>query len=155
VTTSARPKSFFSDLKSFRASLKSNRKLTPAPRQQLLDRYRHYIDQMEPQLPKLVWVASKTTVDVRPVEEYREKEAAGAEYNRGTPDGSRRGAVLVNTSDFQHRSLMEVESTAYHESVFPNITSIRSSNRCTKNARWSAHSTSCTPRGRQVAGSGL
>jgi uncharacterized protein (DUF885 family) len=107
----------FTDLKSFRTSLKSNPKLIPASRQQLLDAYRHYIDQMEPQLPKLFGLLPKASVDVRPVEQYREKEAASAEYYPGTPDGSRPGAVLVNTGDFQHRSLIEIESTAYHEGV--------------------------------------
>jgi uncharacterized protein (DUF885 family) len=51
------------------------------------------------------------------VEQYRQREAEGAQYYPGTPDGSRPGAVLVNTGDFQHRSLIRVESTAYHEGV--------------------------------------
>ena len=70
---------------------------------------------MEPQLPKLFGLLPRSKVDVRPVEEYREKEFAAAEYYQGTPDGSRAGAVIVNTGDYQHRSLIEVESTAYHE----------------------------------------
>lgn len=106
----------FSDLKSFRATLDSA-KLKPTSRKQLLDAYRHYIEQMDPQLPKLFGLLPKSKVDVRPVEEYREKEFAAAEYYQGTPDGSRAGAVIVNTGDYQHRSLIEVESTAYHEGV--------------------------------------
>jgi uncharacterized protein (DUF885 family) len=43
----------FADLKSFRASLRNNPKLTPTSPQQILDLYRHYIDQMEPQLPRI------------------------------------------------------------------------------------------------------
>src|SRR6185437_3078927 len=31
-----------------------------------------------------------------------------------SPDGKRRGRVVVNTGDYAHRSLTEVESTAYH-----------------------------------------
>ena len=107
----------FSDLKSFRASLENDPKLKPISRQQLLDTYRHYIDQMEPQLPKLFGLLPKSKVDVRPVEEYREKEFAAAEYYQGTPDGSRAGAVIVNTGDYQHRSLIDVESIAYHEGI--------------------------------------
>jgi uncharacterized protein (DUF885 family) len=42
----------FSDLKSFRASMNGNVKLKPTSRKQLLDAYRQYIEQMEPQLPK-------------------------------------------------------------------------------------------------------
>jgi uncharacterized protein (DUF885 family) len=107
----------FPDLKSFRASLKTNPKLVPTSGQQLLDLYRQYIEQMELQLPKLFGLLPKAGVDVRPVEPYREKEAASAQYYPGTPDGSRGAAVIVNTGDYQHRTLPEVESTAYHEGV--------------------------------------
>jgi uncharacterized protein DUF885 len=79
----------FSDIKSFRASLKGNAKLIPASGQQLLDAYRHHLDNMEPQLPKLFGLLPKTKIEVRPVEPYREKEAAAAEYYLGTPNGSR------------------------------------------------------------------
>lgn len=107
----------FSDLKSFRESLKTNPKVIPTSREQILDSYRHYIAQMEPELPKLFGLLPKARVEVRPVQEFREKEAASAEYNQGTPDGSRPGIVYVNTSDYQHRSLISNESTAYHEAV--------------------------------------
>ncbi len=107
----------FSDLKSFRASLKTNPKLVPTSPEQILNTYRHYIEQMEPQLPKLFGLLPKTRVQVRPVQEYREKEAASASYMQGTPDGSRPGIVYVNTGDYQHRSLLSAESTSYHEGV--------------------------------------
>jgi len=107
----------FPDLKSFRASLKTNPKLAVKSKQQLLDAYRGYIEGMEPELPKLFGLLPKTRVEVRPMQEYREKEAASAEYNQGTPDGSRPGIVYVNTGDFEHRTLTHIESTAYHEGV--------------------------------------
>jgi uncharacterized protein (DUF885 family) len=107
----------FADLKSFRASLKTNPKLFAASREQLLERYRTYIQQMEPKLPTLFGLLPKTRVEVRPTQEYREKEAAFAEYIQGTPDGSRPGIVYVNTGDYEHRTLLDVESTAYHEGV--------------------------------------
>jgi uncharacterized protein (DUF885 family) len=107
----------FSDLKNFRASLKTNPKLIPTSREQILEKYGEYIRQMEPQLPKLFGLLPKTRVEVRPVEEYREKEAAAAYYGQGTPDGSRPGIVWVNTGDYKHRSLPSVEATAYHEGV--------------------------------------
>jgi len=107
----------FADLKAFRASLKTNPKLTPTSRDQLVEAYKGYIAQMEPQLPKLFGLLPKTRVEVLPMQEFREKEAAGADYQQGTPDGSRHGVVYVNTSDYQHRTLTTVESTAYHEGV--------------------------------------
>jgi uncharacterized protein (DUF885 family) len=107
----------FADLAAFRASVKSDPKLFASSREQLLDKYRQYIKQMEPELPKIFGLLPKTNVEVRPVEEYREKEAAGASYSQGTPDGSRPGMIYVNTGDFAHRTLVNVESTAYHEGV--------------------------------------
>jgi len=107
----------FADLKSFRASLKTNPKLFATSREQLLERYRSYIQQMEPKLPTLFGLLPKTRVEVRPTQEYREKEAAAAEYNQGTPDGSRPGVIYVNTGDYEHRTLLNAESTAYHEGV--------------------------------------
>jgi uncharacterized protein (DUF885 family) len=107
----------FSDLKSFRASLPNNPKLVPTSRDQILDTYRHYIAQMEPELPKLFGLLPKTKLEVRPVQAFREKGAPAAEYNQGTPDGKRPGIVFVNTGDYQHRSLISTESTAYHEGV--------------------------------------
>jgi len=107
----------FSDLQSFRASLKTNSKLIPRSGEQILDTYRRYIAQMEPELPKLFGLLPKTRVEIRPVQAFREKEAAAADYQQGTPDGSRPGVVYVNTSDYQHRSLISVESTAYHEGI--------------------------------------
>ena len=107
----------FADLKTFRASLKTNPKLIATSRDQLVEAYKGYIAQMQPELPKLFGLLPKTAVQVRPMQEFREKEAAGADYQQGTPDGSRPGVVYVNTSDYQNRTLTNVESTAYHEGV--------------------------------------
>jgi uncharacterized protein (DUF885 family) len=107
----------FTDLKAFRASLKTNPKLIPTSGEQILETYRRYIAQMQPELPKLFGLLPKTKVEVRPVQKYREDGAPSAEYNQGTPDGSRPGVVYVNTGDYQHRSLLSAESTAYHEGI--------------------------------------
>lgn len=107
----------FADLAAFRASIKTNPKLFATSRQQPLDKYRQYIAQMEPELPKLFGLLPKSRLEIRPVEEFREKEAASASYQQGTPDGSRPGAVYVNTGDFAHRTFLTIESTAYHEGV--------------------------------------
>jgi uncharacterized protein (DUF885 family) len=107
----------FANLKMFRASLVNNPKLTPKSREQILQLYRTYIADMEPKLPQLFGLLPKARVEVLPTQPYREAEAAGAEYNEGTPDGSRPGRVYVNTSDFEHRSLLDAEATAYHEGI--------------------------------------
>ena len=107
----------FKDLASFRASLKTNPKTHASSREDILNRYRAYLAGMEPELPKLFGLLPKTKLVVMPVEAFREKEAAGAEYHQGTPDGSRPGQIFVNTGDFANRSVLTIESTAYHEGV--------------------------------------
>lgn len=107
----------FNDLKSFQQSLKTNPAVFPKSREEILEIYRGYIAQMQPELPKLFGLLPKNKVEVLAVEQYREKEAAGAEYHQGTPDGSRPGQVYVNTGDFSERSKISMEATAYHEAI--------------------------------------
>ncbi|MFC4764182.1 DUF885 domain-containing protein [Dyella koreensis] len=107
----------YKDLASFREALKTDPKVHPTSREDILNRYRGYIAQMQPELPKLFGLLPKTKVEVLPVEAYREKEAPGAEYHQGTPDGSRPGQVYVNTGDFANRTTPTIESTAYHEAI--------------------------------------
>ncbi|HKX32149.1 MAG TPA: DUF885 family protein [Blastocatellia bacterium] len=107
----------FNDLKSFNESLKKNPEVHPKSRQQILDEYRQYTDQMWQQLPKLFGRLPKAKVEIKPVEAFREKQAAGAQYNQGTPDGSRPGHVMVNTYDYENQLTVTNESTAYHEGV--------------------------------------
>ncbi|HET7797354.1 MAG TPA: DUF885 domain-containing protein [Nevskia sp.] len=105
----------YPDLKSFRDDLKLDRSTFASSRQQIVDLYTKYNRQMEPELPKLFGLLPKSNVEVKAVEEYREKEASAASYTQGTPDGKRPGQIYVNTGDFQNRSLLTIESTAYHE----------------------------------------
>jgi uncharacterized protein (DUF885 family) len=107
----------YKDLAAMRAALKTDPKQHAASREQILDLYKKYIAQMQPKLPELFGLLPKTNVEVLPVEEFREKEASGAQYNQGTPDGTRPGRIYVNTGDFQERSLPGIETTAYHEGI--------------------------------------
>lgn len=107
----------FSDLKSFRAQIKNDPKVFATSPEEIVDKYRAYIDQMRPQLPKLFGLLPKAPLEVREMQAFRAKEAAAADYQPGTPDGSRPGIVWVNTSDYAHRSLLTAESTSYHEGI--------------------------------------
>ncbi|WP_266156672.1 DUF885 domain-containing protein [Dyella silvatica] len=107
----------YADLAGFRAAMKENPKLHPSSREDLLNRYRGFIAQMQPELPKLFGLLPKTKVEVVQDEAYREKEASAAEYHQGTPDGSRAGQVFINTGDFANRTTLTIESTAYHEAI--------------------------------------
>lgn len=107
----------FADLKALNASVITNPALHPKSRQELLDLYSKYVDQMWGKLPELFGRLPKAKVEVMPVESYHEREASDAYYVFGTPDGKRPGHIMVNTGDYEKRTVLEVESTAYHEGV--------------------------------------
>ncbi len=107
----------FQDLKSFRASLKTNPKLRPASGEALLNAYRGFLTPMQARLPQLFGRLPKAPFEVVPVPEYIEKTSAAAYYEPGTPDGSRPGRLRIDTWNATERNLYEVEDTAYHEGL--------------------------------------
>jgi uncharacterized protein (DUF885 family) len=113
--TAIAKKAGFADLASFRASLKTNPKYIPTSAEQILDDFRRYIAQMEPKLPQLFTLFPKSPVTVEAIPPFQ--AAAATHYVTGTPDGKRPGRVVVATSNFAERSLIDDESTAYHEGI--------------------------------------
>lgn len=107
----------YKDMKSFKVAVDADPKLHAHSREQILDLYRKYEDQMYAKLPQLFNTLPKSKLEVMPVEEFREKEASDASYMDGTPDGSRPGHIMVNTGDFAKRTVLDIETTAYHEGV--------------------------------------
>lgn len=105
----------FVDLASFRASLKTDPKYKPTSAEQILDDYRRYIAQMEPKLPELFTLLPKSPVTVEAIPAFQ--ASAATHYVTGTPDGRRPGRVVVATSNFAERSLIDDEAIAYHEGV--------------------------------------
>ena len=106
----------FGTVRALRDSIPKIPALHPKSREQILDEYRHYVDQMTLKLPTLFGRLPKAKLEVMPIEPFREKEASTS-YNQGTPDGSRPGHVFVNTYDFANQLTINNESTAYHEGI--------------------------------------
>jgi uncharacterized protein (DUF885 family) len=113
--TAIAKKEGFADLASFRASLKTNPKYIPTSAEQILDDFRRYIAQMEPKLPQLFTLLPKSPVTVEAIPAFQ--SAAATHYVTGTPDGKRPGRVVVATSNFAERSLIDDEAIAYHEGI--------------------------------------
>jgi uncharacterized protein (DUF885 family) len=113
--TAIAKKEGFADLASFRASVKTNPKYIPTSADQILDDFRRYIAQMEPKLPQLFTLLPKSPVTVEAIPAFQ--AAAATHYVTGTPDGKRPGRVVVATSKFAERSLIDDEATAYHEGI--------------------------------------
>jgi uncharacterized protein (DUF885 family) len=106
----------YKDLKSFGASLPTNPKVHAHSRQEIVDLYQKYIDQMYPKLPLMFGRLPKAKLEVMPIEEFREKQAS-THYVEGSQDGSRPAHIMVNTGDFEKGTTLDIETTAYHEGV--------------------------------------
>jgi uncharacterized protein (DUF885 family) len=105
----------YSDLPSFSAFLAKDPKYTPTSAEQILDDYRRYLAQMQGKLPQLFTYIPGSPVTVEAIPAFQ--SAMATHYQTGTPDGKRPGRVVVATSDFSHRSLIDDEATAYHEGI--------------------------------------
>ncbi|HET8636592.1 MAG TPA: DUF885 domain-containing protein [Acidobacteriaceae bacterium] len=107
----------FKDLAALRASIPKNPKLHAQSPEQLIDLYKHYIDQMRPKLPELFNHLPKAKLVVKTVPTYMQQDQTQAYYEQGSADGKRPGAVYVNLYKYQDRLLTNVESVSYHEGI--------------------------------------
>jgi uncharacterized protein (DUF885 family) len=107
----------FADLKSFRASFKTNPKLHPASPEALLAAYRGYLTPMQAKLPQLFGRLPKAPFEVAAVPDFLEKTSAPAYYEPGAPDGSRPGRLRIDTYNATERNLYSAEVIAYHEGL--------------------------------------
>jgi uncharacterized protein (DUF885 family) len=107
----------FADLAAFRQHVRTDRKLYATSGDQLLARYRRYIDRMYEKLPEMFGRLPRGRMKIEPTEAFREKRSSPADYASGSPDGARPGLVHVNTYDPTNRLTVDMEAIAYHEGV--------------------------------------
>jgi uncharacterized protein (DUF885 family) len=105
----------FSDRESYHQSLKDNPKYRPVSAEQIVDVFRGYLEQMQPKLPSLFGFIPPSPVTVEAIPDFQ--AAMATHYVTGTPDGTRPGRVVVATSHFADRSLVDDEAIAYHEGI--------------------------------------
>ena len=107
----------YKDLRSLHEALVNNPKEHAQSGVQLIALYQHYVDQMEPKLPDLVTKLPQAPLKVVAMPSFGSADQVPADYQPGTPDGSRPGEIRVNTTDATKRLLTQVEAIAYHEGV--------------------------------------
>ena len=81
----------------------------------LRDRYYEIGKQVDKAIASQFSTLPKSKLEIRPVEPFREKTAAGGSYNPGTPDGSRPGVFYFNTYDLPSRNIVGIETLYLHE----------------------------------------
>ncbi|MBF9239713.1 DUF885 domain-containing protein [Hymenobacter sp. BT683] len=109
---------FKGDLKAFFTYLKTDKKFMPyKSSKEVLDAFRKIQATIDPNLKKMFGRTPKTPFEIRQTEAFR-AASASAEYNQGSPDGSRPGIFyipIVDASKFNTTSGME--SLFLHEAI--------------------------------------
>ncbi len=109
---------FKGDLKAFFHYLKTDKKFMPFKTpQQVLDAFESIHKKMEPNLKIMFRHVPKTPFEIRQTESFR-AASASAEYNPGTPDGSRPGIFYVPILDATRFNITSgMESLFLHEAI--------------------------------------
>ena len=109
---------FKGDLKAFFHYLKTDKKFTPyTTPQQVLDAFEAIHKKMEPYLKTMYKHVPKTPFEIRQTEAFR-AASASAEYNPGSPDGSRPGIFYVPILEATKFNITSgMESLFLHEAI--------------------------------------
>ena len=83
----------------------------------LLAYYRALEDRINKRIPEQFSLTPKAPFEIRPVEEFRAKSAAGGSYQSPSEDGSRPGVFYVNTYDLPTRKTWDAEDLFLHEAI--------------------------------------
>lgn len=113
----ARAAGFGDDTAAYRAALDAAPGNTPASKDELVARATEDIERAMAIAPKYFGVLPRAACDVRPVEEYKEKDAPFAYYFPPSVDGSRSGIYYANGYDLPSRKYSKLASTTYHEAA--------------------------------------
>ncbi|MGB5103861.1 MAG: DUF885 domain-containing protein [Steroidobacteraceae bacterium] len=84
-------------------------------REALVQGYEAIKARVDPQLPRLFEHLPKADYEVRAVEPFREKSAAGGSYQAASEDGSRPGIFYANAYDLKARPKWAMEALSLHE----------------------------------------
>ena len=113
----ARAAGFGNDTAAYREALGADVANTPQTKDELVARAREDIERAMAVAPRYFGVLPRARCGVRPVEEYKEKDAPFAYYYPPSPTGSRDGIYYANGYDLASRSYTKLASTTYHEAA--------------------------------------
>jgi uncharacterized protein (DUF885 family) len=113
----ARAAGFGDDTTAYRAALDADPANTPTTKDELVVRAMEDIDRAMAAAPRYFGVLPRAACEVRPVEEYKERDAPFAYYFPPAPDGSRPGIYYANGYDLPSRKYTKLATTTYHEAA--------------------------------------
>ena len=106
---------FTGTLAQFFEHLRTDPKFKPASREALRDGYYAIGRTVDARIREQFSTIPKSPLEIREVEPFREKTAAGGSYQQGTPDGSRPGIFYYNAYDLPSRRVWGMETLYLHE----------------------------------------
>ena len=106
---------FKGDMPAFFAFLRADPRFYFDTGNALIAGYDDIKQRVNPRLPELFNVLPKADYEVRAVEPFREKSAAGGQYQAASEDGSRPGIFYANTYDLTARPKWAMEALSLHE----------------------------------------
>jgi uncharacterized protein (DUF885 family) len=108
---------FKGDLKQFFHFLDTDKRFEFKSEEELLAYYNGLRGKVETGSAKLFTLLPKAGFEIRPVESFRSKSAAGGSYQSPSEDGSRPGIFYVNTYDLPTRKIWDAEDLFLHEAI--------------------------------------
>jgi uncharacterized protein (DUF885 family) len=106
---------FKGDLKAFFSYVGNDPAFHFASKDAILAAYREAKTRIDATTSRIFDVRPKADYEIRPVEAFRERSAAGGSYQAATPDGTRPGIFYLNTYDLPSRHTWAMESLLLHE----------------------------------------
>lgn len=106
---------FKGDLKAFFKFVGEDKRFHFESKDAILAAYREAKTRIDAMTPRLFDVQPKADYEIRPVEPFREKSAAGGSYQSASVDGTRPGIFYLNTYDLPSRHIWSMESLLLHE----------------------------------------
>ncbi|MCI0571185.1 MAG: DUF885 domain-containing protein [Myxococcaceae bacterium] len=106
---------FKGDLQAFFKHVKADPKFFWASREELVQGYGTIKRRVDANLTRLFEGLPKADYEVRAVEPFREKSAAGGQYQAANEDGSRPGIFYANAYELKSRPKWAMESLSLHE----------------------------------------
>jgi len=108
---------FKGSLQDFFKYVETDKKFEFKSQDELLKYYRGLEAKINEKIPTQFSVVPKSPFEIRPVEPFREKSAAGGQYYPPSEDGTRPGIFYVNTYDLPSRKIWDAEDLYLHEAI--------------------------------------
>ncbi|MFZ5656637.1 MAG: DUF885 domain-containing protein [Pseudomonadota bacterium] len=108
---------FKGSLQDFFQFMRTDKRFEYATEEDLLKHYRGLEAKINERVPQLFSLIPKSPFEIRPVEPFRAKSAAGGSYMSPSEDGSRPGIFYVNTYDLPSRKSWDAEDLYLHEAI--------------------------------------